>query len=54
MTYEVVDADLCERITKENIREEFAEIGFAAELMEALTDPREVQIAYEMIKKYRV
>lgn len=53
MTYEVVDTELCERITPEKIRAEFAEIGFAAQLLEALDDPKEVQMAYEMIRKYR-
>ena len=54
MTYEVVDAELSELITPEQIRTEFAEIGFAAQLLEALTDPKEIQMAYELIKKYRL
>ncbi len=53
MTYEVADEALCEQITREKIRSEFAEIGFAAKLLEALTDPREVQMAYELVRKYR-
>ena len=54
LTYEVVDNDLLERITPEQIRAEFAEIGFAAQLLEALTDPKEIQMAYELIKQYRL
>ena len=54
LTYEVADAGLSERITPEQIRAEFAEIGFAAQLLEALTDPKEIQMAYELIKKYRM
>lgn len=53
LTYEIVDTELCERITVEKIRSEFAEIGFAAKLLEALTDPREVQMAYELIRKHQ-
>ena len=53
LTWEVVDTELCEQITSEKIREEFAEIGFAAKLLEALRDPVEVQMAYELIQKHR-
>ena len=53
LTYEVLDEELCELITTEQIRSEFAEIGFAAELLEALEDPKEIQMAYELIRKYR-
>ncbi len=54
LTYEVADAGLSEKITPEQIRAEFAEIGFAAQLLEALSDPKEIQMAYELIKKYRM
>lgn len=54
LTYEVSDSDLSELISPEQIRAEFAEIGFAAKLLEALTDPKEIQMAYELIKQYRV
>ena len=51
LTFEIVDTELSEQITMEKIRSEFAEIGFAAEFLEALTDPKEVQMAYELIKR---
>ena len=54
LTYEVIDTELSELITRDKIRSEFAEIGFAAELLESLTDPKEVQMAYELIKKHQV
>ena len=53
LTYEVDDAELSEQITPERIRAEFAEIGFAARFLEKLTDPREVQMAYELIKQHQ-
>lgn len=53
MTYEVDDSELSELITREKIRSEFAEIGFAAELLEALQDSKEIQMAYELIKKHQ-
>ena len=53
LTYEIVDEGLCESITPEKIRAEFAEIGFAAQLLEALSDPREVQMAYELIRRHQ-
>lgn len=53
LTYEAVDDDLSESITPERIRSEFAEIGFASRLLEALDDPKELQMAYELIKKYQ-
>ena len=53
LTYEVADEALCEQISREKIRSEFAEIGFAAKLLEALTDPKEVQMVYELVRKYR-
>lgn len=53
LTYEIEDSELSERITVEKIRSEFAEIGFAANLLENLMDPKEVQMAYELIKKYQ-
>lgn len=52
ITYEVDDEALCEQITKEKIRAEFAEIGFAAQLLEQLTDePQELQMAYNLLKQ---
>lgn len=53
LSYEIVDTDLCELITPEKIRSEFAEIGFAAGLLEALQDPREIQMAYDLIKRHQ-
>lgn len=54
MTYEITDDELYEQITHEKIRSEFAEIGFAAKLLDALADPKELQMAYELIRKYQV
>ena len=52
MTYEIDDTALCEQITEEKIRAEFAEIGFAAQLLERLLDePQELQMAYTLLKK---
>lgn len=52
MTYEIEDAALCEQITEEKIRAEFAEIGFAAQLLEQLLDePQELQMAYTLLKE---
>ena len=53
LAYETDDRSLAELITREKIRSEFAEIGFAAEFLEALTDPKEIQMAYDLIKKYQ-
>lgn len=53
MTYEIDDRNLSELITLEQIRAEFAEIGFAAEFLKALSDPKEIQMAYELIKKHQ-
>ena len=53
LTFEVVDTELSELITPERIRSEFAEIGFASQLLESLDDPKELQMAYELIKKYQ-
>lgn len=51
LTYEVVDTDLSEQITTAKIHAEFAEIGFAATLLESLMDdPKEVQMAYELLR----
>ncbi len=52
LTYEIEDGALCETITTERIRREFAEIGFAAELLESLND-KERQMAYELIKRHQ-
>ena len=53
MTYEIDDQNLSELITPEQIRAEFAEIGFAAEFLKALSDPKEIQMVYELIKKHQ-
>ena len=53
ITYEVDDRDLCEVITKERIRSEFPEIGFAAAFLEAIGDPRELQMAYGLVGRHR-
>lgn len=53
MTYEIEDKELSELITKDKIRAEFPEISFAAQLLEALDDPRELQMAYELVKACR-
>ena len=53
LTYEIVDSNLSELITPDKIRSEFAEIGFAAKFLEALDDPKELQMAYEIVKKYQ-
>ena len=53
LTYEIADTELCVRISPERIRSEFAEIGFAAKLLESLSDPGELQMACELIRKHR-
>lgn len=54
IAYETVDFDLCEAITQEKIRAEFAEIGFAAEFLgELLDDPVEAQMAYQLLNRCR-
>lgn len=53
MTYEVKDDDFAELITKEKIRAEFPEIGFAARLLEELKDPKEVEMAYKLLNDCR-
>ena len=54
LSFESVDAGLSEQITVEQIRAEFAEIGFAASLLERLMDdPKEVQMAYELLNECR-
>lgn len=53
LSFETDDSGLSELITPERIRSEFAEIGFASAFLESLDDPREVQMAYELINKYR-
>jgi hypothetical protein len=50
----VDSTDLRERITPEKIYDEFSEIGFAAALLKELLDkPKELQMAYELLKKYQ-
>ncbi|MBO5114932.1 MAG: metallophosphoesterase [Peptococcaceae bacterium] len=52
LTYEVEDHTLCEIITEEKIRAEFAEISFASSLLEnLLDDPKAVQMTYELLKR---
>jgi hypothetical protein len=53
LVWEVNDDALCERITPEKIRAEFAEIGFAAAFLESLDDPRELQMAYDLVKRHQ-
>ena len=54
LSFEPVDAGLSEQITVEQIRAEFAEIGFAASLLEGLMDdPKEVQMAYGLLNECR-
>ena len=53
LMWEVNDDALCERITPEKIRAEFAEIGFAAAFLESLDDPRELQMAYDLVKRHQ-
>ena len=50
---EVEDSALCERITDERIRAEFPEFGFAAEILQNVNDPKERQIAYDLIKRHQ-
>ena len=50
---EIEDSGLCESISPEKIREEFAEIGLAAKWLNVLEDPWEIQMAYELIKKHQ-
>ena len=42
-----------ERITDEKIRAEFAETGFAAEFLQNISDPKELQMAYDLIKRHQ-
>lgn len=53
LTEETEMSSLYEVITKERIRADFAEIGFAASFLEALDDPKELQLAYGLIRKYQ-
>lgn len=54
LTYELDDSELSEIITPEKIKAEFAEIGFAAKLLEELLPiPKEAQMAYDLLKKYQ-
>ena len=53
MDYECDDDELSEFITKEKIRDEFPEISFAARLLEALDDQKELQMAYELVNACR-
>ena len=52
LSYEVDDYELSEEITRETIQSEFAETSFAARFLEKLLeDPRELQMAYELIQE---
>ena len=53
ITFDVEDSALCERITDEKIRAEFAETGFAAEFLRNISDPKELQMAYDLIKRHQ-
>jgi len=54
LTYEIEDRELSEILTTEKIKAEFAEIGFAAKLLEELLSvPKEAQMAYDLLKKYQ-
>ena len=54
LAYEIDDAELGEKITPEKIKAEFAEIGFAAKLLEELlSEPKEAQMAYDLLKKFQ-
>ena len=54
LTYEKEDSELSEEITVDKIREEFAETGFAAQLLEGLVgNPTELQMAYQLIEDCR-
>ena len=54
LSYEIVDEELSESITGERIRAEFPEIGFASAFLTALLpDPKEAQMAYELVKECR-
>ncbi len=53
LTFEVEDSALCERITDEKIRAEFAETGFAAEFLLSIKDPQELKMAYDLIKRHQ-
>lgn len=51
LAYEYEDDDLSEKITVDNIRREFPEVGFVAEFLEKLQDnPVELQMAYELVR----
>lgn len=50
---EVKDEDLGEIITHDRINNEFSELSLAAKFLNELTDPKELQMAYQLIKKYR-
>ena len=54
LTYEKEDNELCEEITIDKIREEYAETSFAAQFMEELMDnPTELQMAYQVLQNCR-
>ena len=53
LTYKWDDSELCEQITKDKIRREFPEFGFAAKLLEQLEDPKEIQLAYDLVKAHQ-
>ena len=54
LTYEIVDDDLNVLITAEKVKDEFPEISFAANLLrELLDDPKETQLAYNLLNECR-
>ena len=54
LTYEIIDNDLSELITADKIKAEFSEISFAASLLvELLYDPKETQMAYNLLNECR-
>ncbi|MBR1743493.1 MAG: metallophosphoesterase [Lachnospiraceae bacterium] len=54
LTYEVRDEELCEEITIEKIRSEYAETSFAAKFLEHFSgDATELSMAYELLRECR-
>ena len=54
LAYEVVDEELSVRMTEEEIRAEFPEFGFAAQVLrQLLDDPVESRMAYGLLKECR-
>jgi exonuclease SbcD len=51
--FEIIDNDLSEMISDKKIKAEFSELSFAAQLLQALDDPKERQMAYNLINEFR-